>query len=44
MQEINSDAKLTIYYSRPRIIQDVLAKAALFEPEVKKLVSTLWWS
>jgi hypothetical protein len=37
MQEINSDAKLAICYSRPRNIQDVLAKAALFEPEGKEV-------
>ena len=37
MQEINSDAKLTICYSRPRNIQDVLAKAALFELEGKEV-------
>jgi hypothetical protein len=37
MQEINSDAKLAICYSRPRHIQDVLAKAALFEPEGKEV-------
>ena len=37
MQERNPDAKLTICYSRPKNIQDVLAKAALFEPEGKEV-------
>jgi hypothetical protein len=36
-QEVNSDAKLSIRYSRPRNIQDVLAKAAVFEPEAKEV-------
>ena len=40
MQEINPDAKLTICYSRPRNIQDVLAKAALFEPEGTEVKTT----
>jgi hypothetical protein len=37
MQEINSDATLRIFYSRPRNIQDVLAKAAFFEQEGKEV-------
>ena len=37
MQEINPDAKLTICYSRPKNIQDVLAKSAPFEPVGKEV-------